>query len=172
MSSRQKLSNLHLLVAEADLLDGIDILLHLVNVNVRNRIVAVEDARNFLEGWALGLDVEEVHKDQLAKVPQGVEQHQVPVVGQVLPGQLVGLVAEREEGLQRDVHDHHALGTEAERENFERVRDEKTREANVVADTKAPDEDELSVTGPRVCLARVLVHGTGDGPANERGNHA
>lgn len=39
----------------------------------------------------LGLDVNEVDPDQLDSDPQGVEQSEVPVVREILPGNWVGL---------------------------------------------------------------------------------
>lgn len=69
----------------------VDVLLDLVHVDVGNGRVAVEYAGDLLEGGALGLDVEEPDEDELDEVPEGVEQHEVPVVGEVVPGELVGL---------------------------------------------------------------------------------
>jgi hypothetical protein len=77
-----------------------------------------------------------------------------------------------QDGLDGDVHDHHTLGAKMEGENFESVGDEETRETNVVEDAEDPDEDELGVSGPGVGLVRVLVDGTGDGPAHESEDHA
>ena len=75
-------------------LGNVDLLLDLAQVDVGHGIVAVEDARNLLERGALGLDVEEPHKHQLEHVPDGVEEHKVPVAGQVVPGEGVGLAGE------------------------------------------------------------------------------
>lgn len=47
-----------------------DLLLHLVEVDVCNRILAVEDLGNLLQGRALGLDIEEVDEDELDEVPE------------------------------------------------------------------------------------------------------
>ena len=47
-----------------------DLLLDLVDVDVRNRILAVEDLGNLFQSRALGLDVEEVHEDKLDEVPE------------------------------------------------------------------------------------------------------
>jgi hypothetical protein len=69
----------------------VDVLLDLVHVDVGDGLVAVEDARDLLERGALGLDVEEPDEDGLDGVPEGVEEHEVPVVGHVLPRDLVGL---------------------------------------------------------------------------------
>ena len=56
----------------------------------------------------------------------GIEQHKVPVVGEVLPGEEIGLSAQGENGLDRDVHEHHALGAETEGQDFERVGNQET----------------------------------------------
>lgn len=150
----------------------LNLLLNLVQINMRNGIVAVEDPRHLLKGVTLGLDVEEVDEDQLAEVPQGVEKHKVPVVGQVVPGEHVGLITEGQNRLDGDVHDHHTLGAEMEGEDLEGVGDEQTGEADVVEDTEEPDEDKLRVARPSVGRVGVLVDGTGDGPAHEGADHS
>ncbi len=58
---------------------------------MNNGIITVEDTGNLLERRALGLDVEEEDPCQLAKIPGGVKQREVPVVWEIIPGQLVGL---------------------------------------------------------------------------------
>lgn len=70
------------------------LLLNLREVDVGNGVVAVKDASNLLEGRALCLDVEEVHEDELEEVPEGVEEHKVPVLGKVVPRELVGLTVD------------------------------------------------------------------------------
>jgi hypothetical protein len=73
----------------------LDLLLHLLKVDMGDSVVAIEDAGNLLEGGALGLDVEEVHEEELAEVPEGVEEHEVPVLGHILPSELVGLASDK-----------------------------------------------------------------------------
>jgi hypothetical protein len=52
------------------LLDLSDILVHIVNVNVRNLcLVSVEDLCEFFESGTFGLDVEEVDKDEFDEDP-------------------------------------------------------------------------------------------------------
>lgn len=77
----------------------VHLLLDLVQVGVGDCLVAVEDLGDLLEGRAPGLDVEEPHKDELHRVPEGVEQHEVPVVGHVVPGELVGLAVVKKKKL-------------------------------------------------------------------------
>lgn len=72
-------------------LGGMDVLLDLVHVDVRDGRVAIEDTGDLLESGALGLDVEEPHEDKLDEVPQSVEQREVPVMGQVVPRKLARL---------------------------------------------------------------------------------
>lgn len=48
----------------------VNLLFDLVNVDVGNSVGAVEDAGNLFQGRALGLDVDEIHKEELAKVPE------------------------------------------------------------------------------------------------------
>lgn len=151
---------------------GLDLFLDLLQVNMRNGVVAVEDARHLLKGVALGLDVEEIDEDQFAEVPEGVEKHKVPVVGQVVPGEHVGLVTQGKNGLDGEVHDHHTLGTELEGEDLEGVGDQQTGETNVVEDAEDPDKDNLRVARAAVGLAGIFIDGTGDGPAHEGADHA
>lgn len=101
-----------------------------------------------------------------------VEEHEVPVLGQAVPGDLVGLVAEGEDGLDGDVHEHHALGAQLEGQDLEGVGDEHAGEADVVEDAEEPDEDELGPAGGGVAQPRVLVEGAADGPAGEGDDHA
>lgn len=147
------------------------LLLYFVHVNMGHGFVAVKDASDLLQRRALGLDVDEVDEGQFDQVPEGIEEHEVPVMGEIVPRQDVGLVADGEDGLDRDVHDHHALGAELERQDFERVGDQEPGEADVVEDAEQPDEDQLRVPGTRVAAVRVLVHGPRDGPADKGGNH-
>lgn len=58
-----------------------------------------------------------------------------------------------------------------EGEDLKSVGDQETRETNAVEGTKDPDEDDLCVTSAGVGLARVLVDGSGDGPASKRADH-
>ena len=94
------------------------------------------------------------------------------MVGQTLPGEQVGLVADGEDGLNDDVHDHHALGTQLEGEDLEGVGDKQTREANIVEDSEEPDEGQLGNAGGVVGAVRVLVAGTDDCPDDKRQAHA
>lgn len=75
------------------LLDKVSLLLDLSEIDVDDGIITVKDAGNLLECGTLGLDVKVVDKDKLDGVPEGVEEHKVPVVGEVDPGLLVGLAA-------------------------------------------------------------------------------
>ncbi len=79
-------------------------------------------------------------------VTHGVEETEVPVGRQVVPGERVGLGAESQRGLDGDVHDHDTLGTQMERKDLESVRDKQARETDVVEDTEDPDEDDLGDT--------------------------
>lgn len=94
------------------------------------------------------------------------------MLGQAIPGNLVSLVAKGQDGLDGDVHDHHALGAEVEGQNLEGVGDEEAGEADVVGDAEEPDEDELGPAGGGVLHVGVLVHGAADGPAGEGDDHA
>ena len=69
----------------------LSLLLNLVKINVGNSVLAIENLGNLLESRALGLNVEEVDEDKLDGIPESVEQHEVPVVGESGPSKLVGL---------------------------------------------------------------------------------
>ena len=73
----------------------INLLLDLAHVNLGDGAIAVKDAGHLLERGPLCLDVDKVDKDELQRVPDGVKQHKVPMVGQTLPGNLVGLAGTR-----------------------------------------------------------------------------
>ena len=64
----------------------INLLLHLPHINVSHGIMTVKDACNFFQSRAFCLDVEEVDERKLQAVPDGVEEGEVPVVGEVVPG--------------------------------------------------------------------------------------
>lgn len=92
--------------------------------------------------------------------------------GQSIPGDLIRLVAEGQDGLDGDVHEHHALGAELEGQDLEGVGDEHAGEADVVEDAEEPDEHELRPARREVLHVRVLVEGPAHRPARERDHHA
>lgn len=67
-----------------------NLLLHSLHVYMRDRILAVEDLGDLLERRPARLDVEEVDEDELDEDPERVEKGEVPVVGQVGPGDGAG----------------------------------------------------------------------------------
>ena len=103
-----------------------------------------------------------------------VEEPEVPGAGQVVDGFRVGLGGEGEDGLDSDIHDHDTLGAQVERQDFQCVGDEQTRETNGVEDTEDPDEGDLSDTvGGRTALntARVFELAGKGSPDSEGENH-
>lgn len=135
----------------------VNFLLDLGEIDVLDHgVVAVKDLCNLLQGGALGLDVEEPDEDELNGVPKSVEEHEVPVLGEVIPGDLVGLagpmlvfcVAMRmrcqvqdllsngKDSLDGNVHNSHSLGTEMKGEDLEGVGNEQTGETNIVENTE------------------------------------
>ena len=136
-----------------------------------NHVVAVEDLGDLLESRALGLDVDKVDEDELNKDPECVEEGEVPVARQVLPRDGVGLVADGEDGLDCDVHDHQTLGAETEGQNLESVGDEQTGPGDGVEDAENPDDGDLDVSGGLVGVAGVLVDCRGDSPDGEHDDH-
>lgn len=166
--------------------DDSGLFLDLGKIDVGNGVVTIKDTGNFLESGTLGLNVEVVDEDKFAEVPEGVEEHEVPVVGHVVPCNLVGLVTNGEDGLDRDIHDHHALSTEMEGKDLKGVSDEQARPTDIVEDTENPDSSDLSkasalvgvcdttirhILGGWSCVLRVLIDTTGDGPEYETENH-
>jgi hypothetical protein len=100
-----------------------------------------------------------------------VEEPEVPRVGQVVDGKRIGLGRESENGLHGDIHDHHTLGAEVERQNLESVGDEKTRETDGVEDTENPDKDNLADTIAFRAIMSLIFAGQGS-PDGEGNNHA
>ncbi|KAI6757422.1 hypothetical protein HG531_003247 [Fusarium graminearum] len=137
--------------------DNSSLLLDLGEIDVGNSVITIEDTGNLLESWALGLNVEVPDENKLTEIPESVKEHKVPVVGEVVPGKLVGLVSNGEDGLDGDVHDHHTLGTEMEGKDLKGVGDEETRETNVVEDTEDPDSGDLSIASAFVRQASGSV---------------
>lgn len=112
------------------------------------------------------------HEGQLNEQPDGVDEHQVPVMREIGPGDRVRLRAHGKDGLHGDVHNHKALGSEAEWKHLERVGDEQAGPRERVEDTIHPNDGDLGPAGGLVLLVAVLVDGARDGPAGEHGHHA
>ena len=108
--------------------------------------------------------------NQEARRTYRVEEAEVPVSRQVVPGERVGLGADGQGGLDGDVHDHDTLGTEMEGQDLKGIGDKETRETNVVEDTENPDEDDLADTVAGLS-AGLVVHSGHDGPDSEGKNH-
>ena len=89
---------------------------------------------------------------------------------QVVNRERVCLSREGENGLNRNVHDHHTLGTQLERQDFEGIGDKKTRETNGVEDAKDPDKDNLADTEALLPTGRFISAGQGS-PNGEGNNH-
>lgn len=166
--------------------DNGGLLLDLGEIDMGNSLITIKDTGNLLEGGALGLNIEIPDEDKLTEVPEGVEEHEVPVVREVVPRKLVGLVSNGEDGLDSNVHDHHTLSTEVEWENLKGVGDEQTRETNIVEAAEDPNSSDLSIASAlvgvcnttiwsicsgRSCVFRVLVDTTGDSPEDETEDH-
>ena len=119
----------------------------------------------------LGLDVEEVNKDELEGDPGGVDGVQLPLgaLPDAVHGDRVDLVVHDEGDVDGDVHDHHALGAELERQDLDGVGDEQTRPGEGVAHTVEPEEDDDGDAGALVCGLAVLR--AGDGRCHEAQKH-
>ena len=78
---------------------------------------------------------------------------------------------EGENGLNGDVHDHHTLSAEVERQDFEGIGDEETRETNGVEDTKDPNEYNLADTIAFRSVVRLVFAGQGS-PNREGDDHS
>ena len=75
-----------------------------------------------------------------------VKAPEVPVVGEVLESNGVGLVTNGESNLDEEVHDHETSSTESERADFQSVGDDQTGPSDGVADVEEPDEGNLRVS--------------------------
>lgn len=119
----------------------------------------------------LGLDVEEVDKDELEGDPGGVDGVQLPLgaLPHAVHGDRVDLVVHNERDVDGDVHDHHTLGAELEGQDLDGVGDEQTGPGEGVADTVEPEEDDDGDAGALVCGLAVL--GAGDGGGHEAQKH-
>jgi hypothetical protein len=91
-------------------------------------------------------------------------------MGQVVNREWIRLGREGENGLNGDIHDHHTLGAEVERQDFEGIGDKETRETNRVEDTKDPDKDNLPDTIAFRRIVRFVFAGQGS-PNGEGNDH-
>jgi len=119
----------------------------------------------------LGLDVEEVDKDELEGDPGGVDGVELPLgaLPDAVHGDGVDLVVHDEGDVDGDVHDHHALGAELEGQDLDRVGDEETGPGEGVAHTVHPEEDDDGDAGALVLGLAVL--GAGDSGGHEAQEH-
>src|SRR3569833_4428166 len=58
------------------------------------------------------------------------------------PGGEENVLADGQDGLHGNVHNHHALGSEVEGQHLEGVSNQQAREPDVVEETEQPDEDQ------------------------------
>ena len=108
------------------------LLLYHFEINLGYRILSVKDPRNLLERGTLRLNIKEPDKEELEKVPEGVEEGKVPVIWQPAPCELICLatftvsinpctwiwrvdsLSNGENSLDSNVHNHHPLGPKME----------------------------------------------------------
>lgn len=116
-------------------------------------------------GHVLGLDVEDVDKDQLGGDPGSVDAVKLPlgVLPCTGPRKRVDVVVDDEGDLNGDVHDHQTLGTELEGHDLDGVGDEETRPGESVGNTVQPDEQDDGDAGALVASPSVLGRADGDG---------
>ena len=81
------------------------------------------------------------------------------------------ILAKSQDGLDGNVHNHHPLGTEMERKNLEGIGNQQPRKANVIKDSKQPDETKLGVTPQHAGLIAAFVKRPRDSPACHRHDH-
>jgi hypothetical protein len=118
------------------------------------------------KSWGiLSLNVKEVNESQLDSDPASVAAVQFPLatLPRAVHGDRVDLVVDDERDVDGDVHDHHALGAELERQNLDGVCDEETRPGESVADSVEPEEDDDGDAGAGVAGLAVLRAGDGGG---------
>lgn len=166
-----------------------NLFLDLSHGDMRDSILAIENAGDLLKGWSLGLGVDEVHEGQFDADPAlrivrvcscsldivktySVEESQIPVLRKTIPGNRIGLTTDSEYSLDGDVHDHETLGSKSVWENLESIGDKKARPGEGVEDTEDPDEGNLSVASRLVSPVGILVDGASDGPGDEGADHA
>jgi len=82
------------------------------------------------------------------------------------------ILSKRQHSLHGDIHNHHALGSEMERQNLQPIRNQQARESDVVKDSKDPDKHQLRIPRRDIRLIRVLVNRTRGSPARKRNHHA
>lgn len=92
----------------------------------------------------------------------------------------MNLLSDCENGLNRNIHNCHTLGTEVKWQHLKSIGDEETRETNVVKDAKEPNKSDLGISRRRVgeynlsirCYSfRRFVDGTNNSPHGKRTNH-
>lgn len=100
-----------------------------------------------------------------------VDQVQLPgVAGKVVKRVGVGVVVEREGGLDGQVDNHETLGTQLVRQDLDGVADEETGPREGVEEAKQPDEEDHGVVGAG--RAVLLVQAGRQGPEDEGHEHA
>lgn len=106
------------------------------------------------------------------RLAYSVEAPEVPLVGKVLEGDGVGLVANGESDLDEEVHDHQATSTESIRSDLQCVGDDQTRPRDGVADVEEPDEGDLRVSELLdLSLSRGFEACGDNGPGQEENQH-
>ena len=103
-----------------------DLFLDLLEIQASDLgFVTVDDLGELLEGGALGFDVHEVNEAQLTEDPACVDEVQLPavVLAEAVERERVHVGVEAERGLDADVEDHEALGSELVREDLDGVAD-------------------------------------------------
>lgn len=62
-----------------------ELFLHLRNVDMSHSLITIKNSCNLFKRRAFGLNIYEVHKDELHANPQCVEEGEVPVLGEIFP---------------------------------------------------------------------------------------
>lgn len=112
-------------------LSDMDLLFDLLEIDMcHGRIFTIEDLSQLLQSGTTGFHIEEVNEHELNEDPNGIDQRQVPVMRQVLPGnriRITGLVSfapkdnmitgnslsKNQRCLYSQVHYHDSLGAQA-----------------------------------------------------------
>ena len=89
-------------------------------------LLAVEQRGSLFERETLGLDDEEVQERELKREPAAVDNVVLPA--KLAKRDRVDVLVEDEGQRDDEVEDVEALGTECERQDFDRVRDDERRE--------------------------------------------
>lgn len=136
-----------------------------------NGFIAIKVLGNLLQRRVPGLDVELPNNKQLKHQPDTVHNEVLPA--NVLDGDRVDVLVEKETERHAEEHQRQAFGAEVVGEDLGGVAHEQPAESDVVADVVEEDEDDHCVSGIVVFAAGAFrVASESDGHGSEGQEHA